>query len=105
MAEYKKILIAVDLTEQSEHVVSRGIALARPADEIIIANVVRDMEDDLNLVECFCKGGKCLSKPVCELKSILTQALKAYVRTLEKYTLKDLLRSRNELEQILGITA
>ena len=29
MAEYKKILIAVDLTEQSDHVVSRGIALAR----------------------------------------------------------------------------
>jgi Rrf2 family nitric oxide-sensitive transcriptional repressor len=63
------------------------------------------MEDDLNLVECFCKGGKCIIKPVCELKSILTQALKAYVRTLEKYTLSDLLRSRNELEQILGITA
>ena len=29
MAEYKKILIAVDLTEQSEHVVARGVALAR----------------------------------------------------------------------------
>jgi universal stress protein A len=29
VAEYKKILIAVDLTEQSEHVVSRGVALAR----------------------------------------------------------------------------
>ena len=29
MAEYKNILIAVDLTEQSEHVVSRGVALAR----------------------------------------------------------------------------
>jgi universal stress protein A len=29
MAEYKKILIAVDLTEQSQHVVSRGVALAR----------------------------------------------------------------------------
>ena len=37
-----------------------GIALAKPADEIIIANVVRDMEDDLNLVECFCKGGTCI---------------------------------------------
>lgn len=29
MAEYKNILIAVDLTEQSEHVVTRGVTLAR----------------------------------------------------------------------------
>ena len=28
--------------------------------DIIIADVVRDMEDDLNLVECFCKGGTCI---------------------------------------------
>ena len=82
-----------------------GIALARPAEDIIIANVVRDMEDDLNLVECFCKSGTCIIKPVCELKSILTQALKAYLQTLEKYTLSDLLQSRKELEQVLGMTA
>ena len=82
-----------------------GIALARPAEDIIIANVVRDMEDDLNLVECFCKSGTCIIKPVCELKAVLTQALKAYLQTLEKYTLSDLLKSREELEQVLGMTA
>lgn len=81
-----------------------GIALAKPADEIIVANVVRDMEDDLNLVECFCKGGKCIIKPVCELKSVLSQALAAYLETLEKYTLSDLLKPKAELSQVLGLT-
>jgi Rrf2 family nitric oxide-sensitive transcriptional repressor len=82
-----------------------GIALARPTDEIIIADVVRDMEDDLNMVECFCEGGSCIIKPMCELKSVLTKALTAYLDTLESYTLKDLLRPRNELVQVLGMTA
>jgi Rrf2 family nitric oxide-sensitive transcriptional repressor len=82
-----------------------GIALARPADEINVASVVRDMEDDLNLVECFCKDGNCIIKPVCELKSILSQALNAYLETLEDYTLSDLLKPKAELSQVLGMTA
>ena len=32
--------------------------------EIVIADVVRDMEDDLNLVECFCDEGSCVIKPM-----------------------------------------
>ncbi len=82
-----------------------GIALAKPADEIIVASVVRDMEDDMNLVECFCKGGSCIIKPVCELRSVLSQALAAYLETLEKYTLSDLLKPEAELSQVLGLTA
>lgn len=82
-----------------------GIALAKPPWEIVIADVVRDMEDDLNLVECFCTGGTCAIKPVCELKSILGEALTAYLSTLENYTLKDLIRPKAELAEVLGMTA
>jgi Rrf2 family nitric oxide-sensitive transcriptional repressor len=81
-----------------------GIALARPASDIVIADVVRDMEDDLNLVECFCEEGSCIIKPVCELKSALSQALAAYLQTLERYTLQDLLRPRGKLVHVLGMT-
>lgn len=81
-----------------------GIALARPAADIVIADVVRDMEDDLNLVECFCEEGSCIIKPVCELKSALSQALAAYLQTLERYTLQDLLRPRGKLVHVLGMT-
>jgi Rrf2 family nitric oxide-sensitive transcriptional repressor len=81
-----------------------GIALARSAQDIVIADVVRDMEDDLNLVECFCAEGSCVIKPVCELKSALNQALSAYLQTLQRYTLQDLLRPRAKLIQVLGMT-
>ena len=82
-----------------------GIALARLADEIVIADVVRDMEDDLNLVECFCEEGSCIIKPVCELKSALNQALNAYLDTLEHYTLRDLLHPRTRLTRVLGMAS
>ena len=82
-----------------------GIALARPPTEIVVADVVRDMEDDLNLVECFCDGGSCAIKPMCELKVVLNLALDAYLATLESYTLLDLLKPRNQLIQVLGMTA
>lgn len=80
-----------------------GIALARPPGEIIIADVVRDMEDDLNLVECFCEDGACIIKPICKLKTALNQALAAYLDTLERYTLLDLLRPRTQLSEVLGL--
>ena len=82
-----------------------GIALARPPKEIVIADVVRDMEDDLNLVECFCEDGACAIKPMCKLKTALNQALAAYLDTLERYTLLDLLKPRNQLIEVLGMTA
>ncbi len=82
-----------------------GIALARPPEEINVADVVRDMEDDLNLVECFCVGGSCVIKPMCKLKTALDKALTAYLDTLEQYTLSDLLEPRNELARVFGMTA
>jgi DNA-binding IscR family transcriptional regulator len=39
------------------------------------------------------------------LKSALGQALDAYLNTLEAYTLKDLIRPRSQLVQVLGMTA
>jgi Rrf2 family nitric oxide-sensitive transcriptional repressor len=82
-----------------------GIALARPAQDIVIADVIRDMEDDLNLVECFCSEGQCAIKSVCQLKRVLTEALKAYLVTLEHYTLIDLLKPSGGLKKALGIPA
>jgi len=82
-----------------------GIALAKAPTDIVIADVVRDMEDDLNLVECFCAEGSCVIEPVCELKSALGQALDAYLSTLDEYTLRDLVRPGSRLHQVLGMTA
>ncbi len=80
-----------------------GIALARPASDICLADVVMDMEDDLNMVECFCSDGECIIAPVCELKCILGQALTAYLDTLRNYTLADLLTPKTKLCHMLSL--
>ena len=80
-----------------------GITLARPAREINLATVIVDMEEDMNLVECFCADGKCVIKPVCRLRTVLREALAAYVAELERYSLEDLLEPRKEISRLLGL--
>ena len=80
-----------------------GIALARSAEDICLGDVIMDMEDDLNMVECFGTDGECVIAPVCELKSVLNQALTAYLDTLRNYTLADLLTPRAKLCRMLGM--
>lgn len=80
-----------------------GIALARLAEDICLADVIMDMEDDLIMVECFGADGECVISPVCELKGVLDQALTAYLDTLRNYTLADLLTPKAKLSRILGM--
>ena len=82
-----------------------GIALAREPREIVISEVVRDMEEDMNLVECFCEEGQCVIKPMCQLKLVLREALAAYLKTLDRVTLLDLIEPRSQLSEVLGMTA
>ncbi len=80
-----------------------GISLARPAKEINLADVIADMEEDLNMVECFCPNGRCAITAVCRLRGILQKALQAYMESLQSHTLEDLLHPAAELEAILGV--
>jgi Rrf2 family nitric oxide-sensitive transcriptional repressor len=80
-----------------------GIRLARPAGEINLAEVVRDTEEDLVMVECFDENGKCVITPACRLKRLIGAALDAYMQTLEEFTLDDLIDPDTDLSEILGI--
>lgn len=80
-----------------------GLSLARPASEINIAAVIRDMEEDMNLVTCFAPDGSCVIKPTCLLRSVLTEAMSAFVGTLESYCLQDLLEPRKPVAKLLHI--
>jgi Rrf2 family nitric oxide-sensitive transcriptional repressor len=80
-----------------------GIALAGEPADVNLAEIIRDVEEDLELVECFCEGNKCVISPACQLKQVLQKALKAYLDTLEAVTLKDLLEPKNPLCEILNI--
>ncbi len=80
-----------------------GISLARPAYDINLADIICDMEEDLDMVECFCPTGRCAITPVCRMRGLLQNALQAYMQSLRTHTLADLLQPNNELQMILGI--
>lgn len=51
-----------------------GMRLARPADKIKIGAVLRMVEDDQALVQCFSDDDTCRITEVCRLKRVLSRA-------------------------------
>ena len=79
-----------------------GLRLARPASEILIGDVVRKMETDLVLVECFSDESRCLLTPNCKLKGVFADALKAFLASLDKVALSQVLSpSQRQLLHVL----
>ncbi len=79
-----------------------GIRLAKRPEEIVIGAVVRETEENLSLVECFAAhGNECVLTPVCRLRFALHEALEAFLRVLDAYTLADLLEDRASLRSLL----
>lgn len=67
-----------------------GVKLARPAEDILLSDVVRTTEADMDLLECFNpKTDNCVISPTCRLKSMLYEGRAAFMAVLEKYTLAD----------------
>jgi Rrf2 family nitric oxide-sensitive transcriptional repressor len=67
-----------------------GLRLARPASEIVIGSVVRKMEPDFDLLECFnTVTDHCVITHSCNLKSILIRARDDFLATLDLYTVAD----------------
>ena len=78
-----------------------GMRLARLPQLINIGDVVRDMEGNTDLVECFNeKNQSCPLLPACTLKSVLAEARKNFFDTLDRYTLADLLTNKSSLRKI-----
>ena len=68
-----------------------GLRLARAPEKIGVGDVVRAMEEDFTLVECFDpKANSCVISGPCRLRGVLSGALKAYFAVLDEYTLADL---------------
>jgi len=81
-----------------------GIRLAKPAEEINVGRLVRVLESDFNLLECFESGkSHCVIAPGCTLKHTLNKALNAFFQVLEQYTLKDMITNEEELKELMGI--
>jgi Rrf2 family transcriptional regulator, nitric oxide-sensitive transcriptional repressor len=68
-----------------------GLRLARPAPDIAVGDVIRKMETDLALVECFSENSRCLLTAGCQLKGVLAEALEAFFASLDRVPLSQIL--------------
>ena len=66
-----------------------GFRLAKSPDAINVGEVVRKTEEDFYLVECFKEDDNCVISPVCSLKFVLNNALDAFLKVLDQYTIAD----------------
>ncbi len=80
-----------------------GVRLGRPPLEIVVGAVVRETEEDLTVMGCLGRAGFCRIEECCVLRGALRQATRAFLTTLDGYTLADLLSPRARLVQSLGI--
>jgi len=79
-----------------------GLRLAQPAREINVGTIVRLMEADLAVVECFQGGAdKCLITTACRLKGIFNEALTAFLSVLDQYSIDDLTSRNVKLRALL----
>ena len=83
-----------------------GLRLARAPQDIVVGDVVRVMEEDFRIVECFDPAANtCRISPACRLKGLLGDALDAWLAVLDEATLADLVARPAPLRRLLALTA
>jgi Rrf2 family nitric oxide-sensitive transcriptional repressor len=78
-----------------------GLTLARPAEQILVGDVVRAMKRNDPVVECFGTNTSCLILPACGLRLPLAQAQEAFFATLDAYSLADVTQPGAALTALL----
>jgi Rrf2 family nitric oxide-sensitive transcriptional repressor len=78
-----------------------GIRLMRRPREINIGKVVRDMEDELDVLGCLDHTGYCRIERVCVLRGAVRDATAAFLAVLDDFTLADLIAPRRALASLL----
>lgn len=80
---------------------SGGVRLARAPIEINVGAVVRHTEEGFDLVDC----GSCIIAPACGLTGALAQALGAFMKVLDGYTLENLMNKRLDMTGLFEAAA
>ncbi len=82
-----------------------GISLSKSAADITVEGVVRAMEPDFALVQCFdTTRGRCSIEPACLLQGVLSTALSAFFNELRQVNLAQLTQpNRSQLLQVLQL--
>lgn len=78
-----------------------GLALARPAGNIRVGELVRHTEQPDVMAECFESGNTCPITPACQMHHVLRQAVEAFYSALDRYSLDDLVQNKRVLMQLI----
>lgn len=91
------------LTTRGKH---GGMCLARPPGQIVIGEVVRQTEPNMDIAECFNRDSNgCLISPVCSLKGILEEARGSFMQALDRHTLSDVIKSQHSIFKNIRVRA
>lgn len=89
------------LTTRGKH---GGMRLARAPELISIGEVVRRMEPNFDIVECFgAANQRCVISSVCSLKEVLRHAGNEFLAVLDNYTLAEAITPSPQVEQLFAI--
>lgn len=79
-----------------------GIKLGMDPTKINLGKIIVALEPDFDIVECFNEDrDACSISPVCRLKTYFNKAKKAFLATLGRYTLANVIKNKSELVSIL----
>ena len=77
-----------------------GISLACHPADILLGDLVRAVEPSLYLVDC--EAEACPIQSACRLKTALDEAMLAFLKVLDGYTVADLTRNKHQLVRLIG---
>lgn len=84
---------------------SGGFRLARLPERINLGEVVRRTEGTLAVVECFDREqNTCPLTRACGLKGVLAEAMGAFLKVLDRYSLADLVARPQWMAAVLALT-
>ncbi|PSJ46325.1 Rrf2 family transcriptional regulator [Zobellella endophytica] len=80
-----------------------GLYLLRSPEQIVIGTLVRELEPDMKLTDCFESRHHCVIAPACRGRQIFGLALKQFLAVLDQHTLADLMppRARGQCIELL----
>lgn len=81
-----------------------GLMLKKSPDRIRLGEIFRIAQTDTAFVECMDPESEgCVISPVCRLQGIFRSALLQFIETMDAYTLMDLVKNKDEINDHLNL--
>lgn len=74
-----------------------GMRLSQPPSQLKLGTVIRRLETDFAVVECFGDNNRCVLTGGCELAAVLARAMQAFLGELDRYSLADVANGSSAL--------